>query len=467
MQVGSISLMLQSDRQQAKSIRLKDLLLLLIRCLLIILLALLLAKPQYTKPLSVQSEKGWMLIEKAYVKFAYDEYKLLIDSLNNAGFQFHYFEKEFKNETFTTALQQVDSIERNTPTNYWQLLAQLNQELPPELPVYLFTTNNLIHFKGRRSAVNLNLHWQKFKTDNTPSKYVVNAYENAIRKFAVKVANSTAIGTSIDNQQWDPNALPSTLIYNKDSNYLSLAAGNLQTRVEVDTSALNVCIYSGKFASDAAYLKAALDAIKTFGDYKISYKLVKNLNEIPNELHWLFWLSDEAIPQTKSAQTIFRYARAKEVTTASWLVINEHSTKQDEGIQLTKIMEAGNQPLQQKIWTDGYGNPLLTVNANKESIYTFYSRFNPEWNGLVWNRYFPEMLLSLLYPYNTNIIYPNDKRVVETSQSQPGNMVVDNGHKQKFMQVVPLDKTFWLLVFFVFCLERLLSFKRKKEALYG
>ena len=466
-QVGSISFILQSDRQQAKSLRLKDLILLLIRCLLIILLALLLAKPQYTKPLSVQSEKGWMLIEKAHVKVAYDEYKPLIDSLNNVGFQFHYFENGFKKEAFTTALQQVDSTQQNSPANYWQLLAQLNQEVPAQLPVYLFTSNELTHFKGSRPIVNLNLQWQTINSNDTSSKYVVNAYENVARKFAVRIANSTDVGTSIESQQWDPNALPSSFMYNHDSNYLSYLASTLQTKITVDTLTLNVCIYAGKFANDAAYIKAALDAIKTFGDYKISYKFIKNLNEISNRLDWFFWLSDEAIPQTISAKNIFRYARGKEVSTASWLVFNDHSIKQDEGIHLSKIIQPGNQPLQQKIWTDGYGNPILTVTQIKETLYTFYSRFNPEWNGLVWNPYFPEMLLSFLYPHNTNTIYPNDKRVVESSQFLPKKIVSGNDNKQKLMQVVPLDKWFWLFAFFLFSLERLLSFKRKKEALYG
>lgn len=466
MQVGSISLMLQSDRQQAKSIRLKDLLLLLIRCLIIILLAVLLAKPHYTKPINLQNTKGWLLVEKGQVKVAYEQYKPLIDSLNNAGFAFHYFEDGFKELPFTKALQQVDTLEHNTQGNYWQLLAQLNQEVPAQLPVYIFTRNRLANLRGSRPKVNLDLNWLTINAVDSSSAFIANAYQNGHGQLALSTANSTRFGTSIDTRQLDPNALPSSLIYQRDSNML-LMGGRRQSKVLVDTSTLKVCIYVGKNSNDASYLKAAIDAIISFGDYKISYKIVKNTNDIPASIDWLFWLSDEPILSTIASKNIMHYAKGKEVNTASWLMMENDPNKQEQSINISKIIQPGSRQIQQTIWTDGYGNPILTEDTGNNNLYTFYSRFNPEWNGLVWNRYFPEMLLSLLYPDKNAGTNAADERVVERSQFLPVNITAATGDKQKFMQVVPLDKWFWLLAFLLFCVERLLSFINKKEALNG
>ena len=466
MQVGSIALMLQSDRQQAKSFRLKDLLLLLIRCLLIIILAILLARPQYTKPLHVENTKGWLLIEKEQVKAVYEQYQPLIDSLNNAGFLFHYFEDEFTELSFTRALQEVDTLHQSTLKNYWQLLSGLNQQIPAQLPVYLFTSNKLVHFNGRRPNLNLNLNWMTINVADSTSRFITNAYENTQGQLAIGLANSTEGGTSIESLKSAPNALPSFITYQADSNIVSMS-GRKQNKVLVDTSTLHVCIYAGKNSNDAFYLKAALDAIKSFTDYKISYTITKDSFDIPAKSEWLFWLSDEPIPLNIEAKNVMHYAKGIEVNDASWLMMDNNPNKQDQAINISKIIKPGKQSNQKNIWTDGYGNPLLTANTGTINSYTFYNRFNPEWNGLVWNRYFPELLLNLLYPQNNTSINSGDKRVMESSQYLPGNKVVVNYSKQKFIQLIPLDKWCWVLAFFLFCLERILSFKTKKEALNG
>ena len=466
MQVGSISLMLQSDRQQAKSIRLKDLLLLLIRCLLIILLALLLARPQYTKPLGVTNTKGWLLIEKEQVKAAYKQYQPLIDSLNNAGFLFHYFEDEFKELPFTKALNEVDTLQQSTLKSYWQLLARLNQEVPAQLPVYLFTTNKLIHFTGRRPNVNLDLHWITINVADNTSRFITNAYENTHGQLAISVANSKQGGTSAETLKSNRNALPSFITYQADSNLVSMKGGK-EHQAPLDTSTLHVWIYAGKYSNDAFYLKAALEAIKSFTDYKISYTITKNTADIPAKPGWLFWLSDELIPVNIGAKNVMHYARGVEVNIASWLMIENNSNGQDQAINISKMIQPGKQPREQSIWTDGYGTPLLTANTGTNNSYTFYSHFNPEWNGLVWNRYFPELILNLLYPENNTTLNSSDIRVMERSQLLPVSNVANSFDKQKFTQVIPLDKWFWVLAFLLFCLERLLSFKTKKEALHG
>ena len=108
LKVGSISLLQETARHQARSLKLKDLLLLLLRCLLIIILSFLLAEPVWKKQRSSTNEKGWVLIEKGGVAEAYQQYKAIIDSLKNAGFQFRYFNGGFPAQDWEKVLRVND-----------------------------------------------------------------------------------------------------------------------------------------------------------------------------------------------------------------------------------------------------------------------------------------------------------------------------------------------------------------------
>ena len=58
LKVGSIALFTESAELHASSVKLSQLLLLLLRCLILMVLAMLLAKPFYVRRLIAQKEKG-------------------------------------------------------------------------------------------------------------------------------------------------------------------------------------------------------------------------------------------------------------------------------------------------------------------------------------------------------------------------------------------------------------------------
>ena len=89
LKVGSIAFLQNSSKQYAKSFKINDWPLLLLRCLLIVLGSFLLAGPLWKK--STIKEKGWLLIDKQGFNKGYNTYKPLIDSLMKDGFTFHYF----------------------------------------------------------------------------------------------------------------------------------------------------------------------------------------------------------------------------------------------------------------------------------------------------------------------------------------------------------------------------------------
>lgn len=101
LKVGSIALFTESARSHAKSLKLSDLLLLLLRCLLLAVLVLLLTQPFWE--VDVTKEKGRVMIEKNSVKDAYSKFRPRIDSLLKAGYAFHYFNPGFEEVAFDAA----------------------------------------------------------------------------------------------------------------------------------------------------------------------------------------------------------------------------------------------------------------------------------------------------------------------------------------------------------------------------
>ncbi|MDO8994399.1 MAG: BatA domain-containing protein, partial [Daejeonella sp.] len=80
LKIGSVSLLGESSRQNARSLRLLDLLLLLLRCLLIIIVSMLLAEPVWISSNSPAQKGGWILIEKDNFTETYSNFQKEIDS---------------------------------------------------------------------------------------------------------------------------------------------------------------------------------------------------------------------------------------------------------------------------------------------------------------------------------------------------------------------------------------------------
>lgn len=470
LKVGSISLLQQSDRQQARSLKLKDLLLLLLRCLLIVLLAMLLAKPNYKKQLTVASEKGWILAPANEVKTAYKTYKPLFDSLTNAGFQFHYFKEGFPQEKLASALAVLD----NTPdssTNYWQLLKVLNLEVPAELPVYLFTGNCLNNFVGNRPSISMNLTWKTFAATDSFSTFVTDAYRAASGNIRVALARSNPAATVLSFQDFSLQN-PAANFALKRNNGVSVSyrdsLGNSSTTA-VDTATLNIVIFADNYLNDANYLKAAINAIREFGQYRIKLTVVKNVSEIPAKHDWLFWLSEQPVPAAHLSENVFVYEKGKQQANRSWITFNNENGAAGEPIELTQYIQNNTAATSnlQTLWADGYGNPLLSVNGETNKVYHFFSHFNPSWSGLVWSREFPALLHRLLFNNYQTSVYPLDKRMIDANQFQPGLSNSSRTGEEKFVETIDLANLFWLLAFIVFCMERFFSLSVKKEVANG
>ncbi len=475
LKVGSIAFLTESAKSQAKSLKLFELLLLLLRCLLLIVLVMLIAKPTWEKQIKT-AEKGWILIEKGQVQEAYNKFKPAIDTLIKNGYTFHYFNKEFKEAKLEDILKIRDDTAKKSGLSYWALLKELDQKVPPKLPVYLFTDNSLRRFSGSRPEISCNLKWIIYSSPDTTSGWLEKAYETANENIRLIIANSNFSGTYFTYQnisQHNSNKFNLKVVDRKT--FVSVgdtlhSIGNKS--VQVDTAAIIITIFTDKFREDANYLKAAINAIKDFTKYKIKVSVVSSLRNIPDDYTWLFWLSEETLPTSKIKNNVFLYEKGKVENLHSKIVTEDKAAlTANEDIALYKFIRASSMfdGIGKTIWKNGYGEPVLNIQKQNVLIYHFYSRFNPQWSDLTWSSSFPQIIYNLLFSKEKNTVETDeaDKRIMDSSQIQP--VIIQQGNnvsKQNLIDKKDVSKVFWIIAFILFFTERIISFIRSKAKMY-
>ncbi|MES2268316.1 MAG: BatA domain-containing protein [Bacteroidota bacterium] len=447
LKVGSISLITEESKNTSRSFKLLDILLLILRCLLLALLAMLLASPVWQKAASTPKVKGWLLISKGDFKETYQKFKPMVDSLNKAGYEFHYFGRGFAKKDLNTLLTDTTIKDTAATANYWGLVRALDSKVSSTMPVYVFTPNGLNYYKGSKPSVDLNLHWQTYSAADSVSKWIASASLTNNGLIKVTVGNSNPAGISYSTQVLQNDGTQDISVSTPNGQpTVSLKASNTIT---VDTSTTRIAIYTDKYSVDANYLKASLSAAISFNGKKAVIKQYTNALQIPNGQTWLFWLSEQVVSKSaKSSKHIFNYEAGKATDVNTWI--------EPGHISLTKAISS--KADEEAIWKDGFGKPVLGLDGN---TYHFYSRFNPLWNDLVWSDAFPKMILKLIEPN-----YPQpakyDKRVLSNAQIMP-NKVTENKTiaSAKPTEQTDLSRYFWMLLVAVFIAERILSHKTK------
>lgn len=464
LKVGSISLITEASKSNRRSLKLLDILLLLLRCLLLALLAAVLAAPVWRKADEARNAKGWLLIQKENLKETYTKFRPKADSLTAAGYEFHYFDKGFAKADLKKLLADTllkDSA-KNT-ANYWSLIKQLDTQAPAALPVYIFTPNSINHFNGDRPSVSMNLHWQTYTVADSTFKWIADARLTGSNNIKVKVGSSSPERISYTDQfiQNDGNAEVAVNVQNGKPT-VSLKSGD-QKAVSVDTSTLRIAIYADKYQLDADYLKAALNAVIKFSSRKAVVKEYSNASQIPGGQSWLFWLSDQPVGGLlNKSKHVFSYKAGKIISQNSRVNSGTiHALANGSGVVLYKYIAAKGSG--ESIWHDGFGHAILGLEGiGSTKVYHFYSHFNPSWNDLVWQDDFPKMMLQLIEGEGLAVPEGYDKRVLSNSQLQPTIV------KEKVIitATTPSEQTdlspyFWLLLVLIFVAERVVAYQKK------
>ena len=464
LKVGSIALIENSSRKHSRSFKLLDILLLLLRCLLLITVAFVLAMPYLKKHAAINAGKGWLLIPKEDFKEAYQKFKPKADSLLNAGYELHYFNSDFPKTTVQQALADSTGIYNARHTSYWNLLQQLERQVPGSLPVYLITPDMLNKFTGYKPNIALKLQWQTYTPADSVATRIKSAWFTADKDVHVLVNTSKPSGTFYHTENINPAAL-------KNSAYtISIANGKATislkketlTPVGIDTAALKIDVFSGSNLQDAGYVNAGLLTIGQFTQRNIIVKPYIKSNE-PVTKAWLFWLSDK--PLDKSILTrysnVLMYETGKAAAVDSWII---SGSKGNEPVPLYRYVKNNNKT-GEDVWKDGFGNPVLTAGLNgKTMLYHFYSHFNPAWNDLVWNADFPKIMLQLIMTVKEPLyVSTGDRRRIDHRQMLPNSVkgLVQQGN---YKSRIDIAHYFWLFLALIFILERWLAHRKAEGA---
>lgn len=460
--VGSILLFSESARSHARSLRLTQWLLLLLRCLMIAALAVFISKPVYTSP-AAAGQKGQILVDRSYLRSTYHQFAPLIDSLLTAGYSLHYFEAGFPAFSLGDTLQNSPASAAS-PANYWQLLRQANAHIPADRPVYLFTPNKMAHFSGERPEVHLNLRWQLFATADTLNSWIYHAQKQSPDSIRLTLAHSRPGGNQFSGITISTHTTQQQLAVADSLNgqfVIPLDTARLGNKaVRLDTSTRVITLFTDHYASDARYIRAVVTTISEFTGIPLRLINASSIAQIPANTWWLFWLSEQPVPSSLRAQQIFSYQKGSVVADGSFLYPDAAHLPANP-VALYKRIQYPTEPQKDAVlWHDGFGNPVLTFSGEKNNHYKFYSRFQPQWSDLPWSNQFPQWMLHLLFQ-SPDGIAAGDIRQVDATQIQPVIAKGNSVYKQDLMEQTPLDKWCWLLAFCLFVIERLVSMRSK------
>ncbi len=463
LKVGSVSLLGESSRQNSRSLKLMDLLLLFLRCMLIILLSMFLSEPVWRTPAMSETKPGWILAEKENFVETYNRFKPSIDSLMASGNELHLFEAGFKEAELEDLLQDTIPGDSSKKLSYWSLVKLLDQEIPQGSNAFIFTNNRLNRFTGERPSISTPISWKTYTPADSSSKWVRNAYLASSGHIRSVISESQPRGTLHRTVETDPAQSNSELILDIHNGKpgVRLSKGSF---VSADTATLKIMIYNDRLPADAEYLGAAIDAIQKYTLRKI--KLLKlSSGEIPGDLDFLFWLSSKdpaaaQLAKMKPGSSVFLYANGKSTSVNSWIERSGgHSDLRGRQAGLYKRIPFAEAGTGFPVWEDGFGKSVLDMTVyNKVSVYRFYSRLDPEWTELVWSPDLVKLLMPMILPADNPVQHENpDRRSISELQILP--LAAENFISPKEVKRIDINYYFWLLMLLIFIAERWLSFK--------
>jgi len=162
LRIGSVVLMRGASRQAAWSVRLTELLLLAVRCLLVVFSAALLAGPFFVRR---AAERGWVLVAG---------HDLRADSLERVGYERHVLD---------------------SGGNYWDEFRRMDKLAAAGVKFYVFTPGLVSGFSGLRPSTAREVHWMVYTPGDSVAQWLEKAYrvsaDSVIRVRGVSRATGT------------------------------------------------------------------------------------------------------------------------------------------------------------------------------------------------------------------------------------------------------------------------------------
>ena len=273
--IGSLRHLDESSTRQFKAIRLNEILLLIIRCVLIILTVLFLAGIQWRH--TPTEKQKWLVIEPGIAKD--NTTTSLTDSLTVVGYEVHYLAPGFPVEADTTTYTK----------NYWTLLDQLKSSRAQE--VVVLSRSYLKDFAGEQIALPSTIKW-----------ITVDAAAGQRPVMAVRYKSDSAVVRSVKSGTQQTSFEYSRSYIFPEQQTISSQNDSIKLNT---TDTLHVTIaYDKAFQYDANILAASVRSLQDIPAVTIQTTIgqVADFRYTPTD--WLIWLSDKPLPQPATCHLI-------------------------------------------------------------------------------------------------------------------------------------------------------------------
>ena len=176
LRIGSVALLEGVSKRMSWRRRISQWWLLVLRCLLLMALALFLAGPYWQRR---PRGRGWVLTAPGPADglgaVAGGRYRGMIDSLVAAGYERHVL---------------ADTL------NYWAGFRAADREAPAGLPFYIFTPGLVSRFSGMRPSTSRDVHWDVYAPGDSTTRWVQRVWGVGKDSMVVLSGMSRATGTS-------------------------------------------------------------------------------------------------------------------------------------------------------------------------------------------------------------------------------------------------------------------------------
>lgn len=250
--LGSVRYVVDSTSARFSSIRLNEIWLLLVRCLLLLFIIFFLSGLYFSFESS--HDKKWLVVEKGLERD--NDFMPLIDSLLNQGYELRYLYEGFPLVD--------DDPEINRSVNYWFLMQALQAE-PVEQAVVL-SNNYIMNFRGQRINLPDNIRW----ITKSPEQH---EFELA----------------SIDNGEFTWRRTGSS---NDLKTHFSIQVLEGKATRKADTLSI-ILVSDNEYEYDKKIMLAALQAIQQTAPFIFTIADVSMEEFDPSrKADWVIWLSD-------------------------------------------------------------------------------------------------------------------------------------------------------------------------------
>ncbi|WP_282180264.1 BatA domain-containing protein [Maribacter stanieri] len=291
--IGSVQLLSESKSRQSSSIQLNEWWLLLLRMVIISLITLVMAKPQWQS--KVNNSKLTYVIEPELVK--------------NENFMARF--------TDLQADQEIRLLQSGLPINdieytnsedfrsvdYWSLASEMDALQTDSIIV--FSNGYAKGLKGARPETNHDINWIVFDSAQTIEKPLL-AYQTD-KNITLFTANNSPVASKISKKNIELGSVYQ-LTSNGDSLQV-LSSNSNSTKIPlIQQPALEVSlIYADSLSADKRYITAALAALSTYLNREIKVESSLDNEVLENkESDLMIWLSIKPAPVSAQKKLVFK-----------------------------------------------------------------------------------------------------------------------------------------------------------------